>query len=443
LIGLHGSTTEIPLASPRVAFVSPMPPARSGIASYSAAVLRALDSTGYRSRRSITPIWPIEPKHDREMRSFKLGVFQIGNHIDFHREIYRLASLFPGVVVLHDMGYDEFVRDLVVRGDPFGYRATAEASRLAGELTLPEARIHAPLSRPWPAHLARGARGIVVHSEFCRRYLEDFGCRTPVFVVPHPPVEHERDLLRAEPAGRRLRERLGLTTEDVLLVAPPGDLSRAKQLDVILAAAERLGPEVHVGIVGRRIGYDIDSVVRSSTLGPRVHLAADVNDDDFRAWLSAADVVVNLRFPHRGEVSGTLIRAMQVGRACVVSATGTYLEIPKDVVVHVGEGAPRADELAAALQPLVEDAERRSRLAAAAKTYLAASISEERTARGYEEAIEGTLELLADPRRLALARWARALSDFEIGSEQLDAGWGLSYVTGLQEIGTPPLEDGL
>lgn len=419
-----------------------MPPARSGIASYSAAVLRALDATGYRARRRITPMWPIEPKHDREMRSYRLGVFQIGNHIDFHREIYRLASLFPGVVVLHDMGYDEFVRDLIARGDPFGYRATAEAARLAGELTLPEARIHPPLSRPWPAHLARGARGIIVHSEFCRRYLEDFGCRTPVFVVPHPPVEQERELIRAEPAGRRLRTRLGLTSEDVLLVAPPGDLSRAKQLDVILAAAERLGPEVHVGIVGRRIGFDIDSVVRASTLGARVHLATDVTDEEFRAWVSAADVVVNLRFPHRGEVSGTLIRAMQVGRACVVSATGTYLEIPDDVVLHVGVGAPRADELAAAMRPLVEDAESRSRLAAAARNYLAATISEERTARGYEAAIEGTLELLADPRRIALARWARALSDFEIGREQLDAGWGLGYVNALQETATlPPADD--
>ena len=233
-----------------------------------------------------------------------------------------------------------------------------------------------------------------------------------------------------------------MASDDVLLVAPPGDLSRAKQLDVILAAAERLGPRVHVAIVGRLVGYDIDGVVRSSALGPRVHLATDVTDDEFRAWLSAADVVVNLRYPHRGEVSGTLIRAMQMGRACAVSATGTYLEIPGDAVVHVGEGAARADELAAALRPLVEDSERRRRLAAAATRYLGATISDERTARGYEEAIEGTLELLADPRRLALARWARALSDFEIGSRQLDAGWGMRYVNALQEtVISPPADD--
>lgn len=417
-----------------MAFLSPLPPARSGIATYSAAVLRALEASGYRARRHIRAIWPIEPKHDVEMRSFQLGVFQIANHIDFHRDIYRLASVHPGLVVLHDLGLDEFVRDLIARGDRLGFRATEEASRLSGERSLPEAQIHAPLSRPWCAHVARRARGILVHSEFCRRYLEDIGCKTPVFVVPHPPVERQHDLLKAEPRGRQLRKRLGLAQNDVLLVSPPGDLNRAKQIEVVLAAAERLGPEVHVAIVGRLVGYDIDRVVRASILGPRVHLATDVTDEDFRAWLLAADLVVNLRYPHRGEVSGTLIRAMQAGRACVVSATGTYLEIPSGVVVHVGEGVPHSDELAAALRPLVEDPERRSRLGAASKKYLAATISDERTARGYEDAIERTLELVFHPYRRALARWARALTEIGIGSEHLDAGWGLSYVTGLQEI---------
>ena len=45
-----------------------------------------------------------------------------------------------------------------------------------------------PLRIPWCAHAVRRSRGVIVHSEFGRRYLEEFGCKTPVFVVPHPPV---------------------------------------------------------------------------------------------------------------------------------------------------------------------------------------------------------------------------------------------------------------
>src|SRR6266540_3134466 len=51
--------------------------------------------------------------------------------------------------------------------------------------------------------------------------------------------------------------------------------------------------------------------------------------------MCAADVAVDLRYPHRGEVSGSLSRSMQVGRPTIVSATGTYLDLPEDVVVRV------------------------------------------------------------------------------------------------------------
>src|SRR4029453_13740311 len=95
---------------------------------------------------------------------------------------------------------------------------------------------------------------------------------------------------------------------------------------------------------GRRIpGYDVEPMVHGSGLGARVTVHTDVSDEDFLAWMCAADVAVDLRFPHRGEVSGSLSRSMQCGVPTVVSATGTYLDLPEDVVVRVPAGlrAPR------------------------------------------------------------------------------------------------------
>src|SRR5581483_2780396 len=291
-------TTARPIArppAPRVAFVSPLPPARTGIATYARSVLDGLDRIGYGGRREVDAIWPVQPRHEVEIRGYRLGVYHVGNNAEFHADIYRLAVSHPGLVVLHDLGLDDFVRGLVSRGDPLGYRAYREAVLRAGRMTLAEARLHEPLARPWCAHIARHARGIIVHSEFGRRYLEDFGCRTPVFVVPHPPVEREADLRRAEPLGRALRTRLGLGDDGVLVVAP-GDLNRPKQLDALLEAVGRLRPST------------------------RVHVGLD------------------LRHPHRGEVSGSLVRAMQAGRPAVVSATGTYLDLPEDAVVRIAPG---------------------------------------------------------------------------------------------------------
>ena len=417
-----------------------MPPAKTGIASYAATVLAGLERTGYRSRRGIDVIWPVRPKHDVTIARYALGVYHVGNNHDFHGDIYRLASLHPSLVVLHDLGLDDLVNALVASGDALGYRAGREALLRSEVMTLPEARENEPLARPWCAAIARAARGIVVHSDFAKRYLEDFGCRTPVFVVPHPVVERPAAIRRSAEVGGRIRARLGLRGDDVLIVAP-GDMNAAKQLDVVVEAVARLDANVHLALVGRRIPtWDPGPVVRASGLGARATVAADVTDEEFLGWLHAADVVTDLRFPHRGEVSGTLIRAMQVGRPCVVSGVGTYLDLPPDVVVRVPPGRPDAAELASTFTRLAEDRELRERLGARAREHLETTAGGDRTARGYERAIEQTLALGADPRRMALARWARALNEIGVSPAGLDEDFGLSYVRGLSELAPGPHE---
>lgn len=419
---------------PRVAFASPMPPAPTGIASYAASVLEGLERSGYRRRRQLDVIWPVKPKHDLAIARYRLGVYHIGNNVEFHGDVYRLASLRDGVVVLHDLGLDDLVRGLVDRGDPLGYRAAREALVGADRLTLPEARDNEPLAWPWCAHIVRIARSVIVHSAFCKRYLEDLGCRTPVFVVPHPPVERETDLRRAARHAPSIRARLGLRQGDVLVVAA-GDLNPAKQLEALVAAAARLGERLHLALVGRRIPtFDPDTLVRASSLGSRVTLATDVSDEAFRAWLCAADVVADLRFPHRGEVSGTLMRAMQVGRPTLVSATGTYLDLPGDAVVRIAPGRADPQEVADVLTGLADQPDARNRIGDAARRHVETTASLGQTAAGYEEAIEFALRLVQDPRRLALTRWAQALNDLGITPGGLDEDYGLSYVRSLAEI---------
>jgi glycosyltransferase involved in cell wall biosynthesis len=284
------------------------------------------------------------------------------------------------------------------------------------------------------AHAARRARGIVAHSPFVERYLRAFGCRTPVYVAPHPVVERAEDVRRALARGPALRaplEVIGMRT----LIGVFGDQNEAKLIDVVLAAAGTLPEDVHVVLVGRTIeGYDLEPVVRASGLGGRVSVHTDVSDEDFLGWMCAADVSVDLRFPHRGEVSGSLARSMQCGRPTVVSATGTYLDLPEDVVVRVPPGRLEAAELASALRGLVEDPERRRRIGEAARERVLAQSRDEATAHVYARAIEGTLALLRDPTRRALSRWGGALVDLGISEQDLAEGYGLSYARALEEF---------
>jgi glycosyltransferase involved in cell wall biosynthesis len=282
--------------------------------------------------------------------------------------------------------------------------------------------------------VARRARGILVHSEFARRYLEAFGCRTPVFIAPHGPLEEPHGL-RRRLAERRVAERLGERAEGELLVGVLGDLGGAKAIDAVLRAVLLAEEPMRLAIVGRRIpGFDARAAADAAHVSGRVLLEEDVSDHEFWAWLRACDVVVNLRHPHRGEVSGTLVRAMQAGKPTVVSAAGTYLDIPAEAVVRVPGGSPDPVDIARVLRRLMRLPDERRRVGAAAREYMERLRAEQASARGYAEAIRATLALLRDPARAALGRWADALSDLGATAEDVHAGLGARYVEALEDL---------
>jgi hypothetical protein len=402
-----------------VIVAGPMPPAPTGIATYGRAVLDGLDRIGLTDRLRIDTVWPVGTQDAGRFPGYHLGVFQLGNNVEFHLEIYRAAYLTNALVVLHDLALDDFVRGLKVAGEPLGYMAAREAGRLRHELTDPDVVRNEPLREPWCAHIVRRARGVIVHSDFGRRYLEAFGCRTPVFVVPHPVIEAPGAFEAAASRARELRASAG---SPAFLVVAPGDINEAKQL----------------GALVRIEGYDVDPVIAQTGVDDRVRVHADVSDADFRAWLVAADAVVDLRFPHRGEVSGSLSRAMQAGRASVVSATGTYLDVPDDTVVRIAPGPADPAELARVLVRLRDDADLRARLGEAAAAHVEQRRSSEATARGYERAITETLALVRDPARKAMAIWGKSLVDAGITEDMVAEGYGMEYARALGSFEAGP-----
>ena len=77
----------------RVAYFSPLPPARSGIADYSQALIEhlrpLLDLTIFSD-----PTQPFDPA------TFDAALYHIGNN-PYHTSIYETALRHPGIVVLH------------------------------------------------------------------------------------------------------------------------------------------------------------------------------------------------------------------------------------------------------------------------------------------------------------------------------------------------------
>jgi glycosyltransferase involved in cell wall biosynthesis len=412
-----------------VAFLSPLPPAETGIATYAAAVLGGLQETGFTSLHDVQPVWPIPPDIDERVRASDVAVYQLGNNVEFHGAIYRTAVWHPGVVVIHDLALDGLMYGLGVERSPLAEPARAEAIAAAP----PGAELEYPLGVPWCAQVVRRARAVIVHSYYAREYLRRIGCRTPIVVAPHPLVEAEDQIDRARARGAALRAQV--CGRDQMVVGIAGDLNASKGIEELLEALGHVRPSVRVVLVGRMTPHwDVRSVLRHSGVSERVTVVPNAPDDDFLAWLSAFDILVNLRNPHRGETSGSLIRALHVGVPTIVSAVGTYLEVPEDVVVRVPPGPPDPAALAAAIERLAADAGARAAIGARARAYAREEFAPRATASAYAVAIEGALALRADPSRAALARWASALRAEGVRPRDVRRGFGLRYAEALAEL---------
>jgi hypothetical protein len=97
---------------PKLAFISPLPPEKTGIANYSAELLPELSKfydlevvvTQERVADSwVTANFPIRNLKwfEQHALSFDRIIYQMGNS-QFHAHMFKLIAQYPGVVVLHD-----------------------------------------------------------------------------------------------------------------------------------------------------------------------------------------------------------------------------------------------------------------------------------------------------------------------------------------------------
>ena len=103
----------------RIAFFSPLPPVKSGIADYSAALLQPL-----RNHADVT-VFIGTPAHF-DPSAAGMPLYQIGNNP--HRSfVYDQAMQTPGVLVMHEANLHHLIADVTIRrGDWDGYLREVE-----------------------------------------------------------------------------------------------------------------------------------------------------------------------------------------------------------------------------------------------------------------------------------------------------------------------------
>jgi glycosyltransferase involved in cell wall biosynthesis len=335
--------------SHRIAWFTPLRPVASGISQYNEELLGILGRHGpidvFVDDYQPEPFQPFGNLRIFSARRFKriderepyaLVVYQLGNS-PAHLYMYDLALRRPGLLVLHDTMLHHLMlatlsrrggakRYRTMMGERYGADGLAVAERvLKGR--IPESLFDYPLAE----ELIDRSRHVIVHSEYARAQVLLMQPNASVSVVPmgiRLPPFIDRD---------EARRRLDLPL-DLFIVASITQINPHKRIDVALRSLQRLrrnraallliagntSPNVPLS---RWIGlYGLTNAVE--TLGY-------VDDRTARLIAAAADAIVNLRYPTAGETSASLLRLMAAGRPVLVSDTGSFRELPDDVVAKV------------------------------------------------------------------------------------------------------------
>jgi glycosyltransferase involved in cell wall biosynthesis len=387
----------------KVAYYSPLPPSRSGIADYSELLLPAL-----RERLDV-----VIAKRGKRAPAADVALYHIGNDPDAHGWIVDALNARPGLVVLHEYVLHHLIAGITIgRRNGRGYldameRELGVAGRLLGlgvlDNLLPLLWETQPERFPLSGPVLDRALGLVVHSHYVADRARGAGYEGPLWRIPHPAWP----MHAVTPAG---------DVHGDPLIGCFGYLNMNKRIPELLeafASFRRKLPDARLLLVGGT-GERFDVQRRLERLG----LTGGVERIDYvpeeRLWslMAACDVLVNLRYPTMGETSGSVIRALSLGKPLVVSDVGWFSELPDDAVLKVPVDDTEVDVLAAALGVAAEHGQA---LGSAARAYVSREHDLAHVADRYVEAVEVTAggDAVGDAVlwRVAAAAAAAGISD--------------------------------
>ena len=403
----------------KISYWSPLSPSGTGVADYSEELLPHLAKENIEIHLFVSDREPSNPAIRDEFswhwardyeevaarESFDLDLYQIGNS-SYHRYALNAALRHPGVVVLHDLVLQHLFLGLSVeRGNTalyvsemkraYGERGAAIGRQIAAALGSELLTSKFPLCE----RLVERSYGVLVLTRFMQQWLERrFGAipggqvekfigRAPHHYSPPPPLPVATPL-----EARRV---LGLP-ENELLVASFGLVTRAKRIDRALLGFQRFlreCPAARFLVVGEvSKSYPLEELEVARDLGERLIVTGRQPMDRFYLYMLACDVVVNLRFPSTGELSGTLIRTLGMGKPVLVSNTGPFAEFPEHTVARIDLGPPEVSEIARVLLLLARNPHLREAMGRFAREHVEAQYKLSDEASAYAEFLKKVAE---------------------------------------------------
>jgi glycosyltransferase involved in cell wall biosynthesis len=329
----------------RLAWFTPWPPQRTGVAGRSAELVPALAARGQAVDvfvdDRVVPVRRagdgppaagdvrVQSAHDFVWRAargqYDLVVYQMGNSAA-HGFIWPYLTRWPGLTIFHDLRLHHARGHALLsqhREDTYRCElAWSEPALSPDAAELAVAGLDGTYYYLWPMHRLAvvSSRAVGVHTRMGAASLAAAWPDRPVGYVAlgegrATPVS---DAVRAD-----TRARLGAAPDDVVF-GVFGALTPEKRIEPIVkafAVGHARVPKTRLVAAGA-LSRDVDwaGLVAAHGLGDAVtHLDA-LDDNAFDETIAACDVTLHLRWPTALETSGPWLRAVAAGRATVTTA---------------------------------------------------------------------------------------------------------------------------
>lgn len=397
--------SSLPPRRPKMAYISPLPPERSGISNYSAELLpelsRHYDIDVIVAQNSVSDPWikANYPIHEVDWfrtysNNYDRVLYHFGNS-EYHQHMFDLLDEIPGVVVLHDFFLSGIIAHMEFNGiipaewtrelyHSHGYRAVMERY---------QAKDPAEVIWRYPCNLSvlEKALGVIVHSENSLRLAKqwygviDDGHWTVIPLLRNSVLKFDRDAAR---------KALGLGADD-FVVCSFGLLGPIKLNHRLIEAwlASSLAHDDHCKLIfvgenhGGEYGKELLAMIHKSGLAGRIRITGWVDTATYNQYLAAADLAVQLRSLSRGETSAAVLDCMNYGLPTIVNANGSMADLPADAVWMLPDEFD-SRSLTEALETLWRDDERRTSLGQRAREVILTRHAPRACADQYYEAIE-------------------------------------------------------
>lgn len=394
-----------------VAYVSPLPPQKSGIADYSAELLPSLsqyfdldlftepeseveDIYGNKKFR----IYPWKELIDRQ-DLYDTVIYQFGNS-KYHKYMFHLLRQVPGVVVLHDF-YLSHIREYIYSTN------YSEGIQENSNFLLESGEMHGLFSMvdfvqrgikeaiwDWPLNwdVLKYAKEIIVHSSYqnslIRKYYGQGWFPQTTIVNQLRKIED-----MATPEEKRLAKQKLDINPDSFTFCSFGFLNSTKlNLLTINAFAKYLFADdkatlIFIGEIEKG-PYEQSVIKLIDELGISEHIIITgfVDNELYRCYLDAADAALQLRTHSRGETSRAVLDCMAFGIPTIINAHGTLNDYDEQDIIKLSE-YPEVDEITQAMSQLALEQGYRQKIGENAQNAIRNNHNPDRIASAYYDVI--------------------------------------------------------